>query len=299
MQERIFQEALHQLVDGSVSVAAVERVGGGCISETFRLLVSSENGKQNHWFVKINDSSFLDNFQCERNGLAAIGQSGAIRTPKPIATGLSNDRAWLILEWIDRTTQTSAFFNRLGRQLAELHRCTSGDEIGWRENNFLGTSIQNNTPIGDWVDFFAQHRIESQLKTAVDRHSIPSRLVKDTTSILSQMPSLLSGSEKKTSLIHGDLWSGNYLSDSAGNPVLIDPAIYRGNREAEFGMLRLFGNCPLNFYRAYDQEFPLLEGWQRRCDVYTLYHLLNHLNLFGFGYLDDCTRMCQKILSAR
>ena len=111
------------------------------------------------------------------------------------------------------------------------------------------------------------------------------------------MDDLLAGRDDQTSLIHGDLWSGNYLCDSEGGPVIIDPAVYYGCREAEFGMLKLFGSCPNEFYEAYDDVFPRRDGCQRRTDVYVLYHLLNHLNLFGRGYLDHCRQVAAEVLS--
>ena len=249
--------------------------------------------------VKSNHQQFVDNYRCEWNGLTAIERTGTIRVPRLIASGIVEDEAWLILEWVKRGKKTSNFFESFGRQLATMHLTTRGHEIGWEQDNYLGASLQRNQAKQNWPDFFASQRITMQIRMASDQYDLPQSFLSQLEKIASAMGSVLQGSEPETSLIHGDLWSGNFLSDEEGKPVLIDPAVYRGNREAEFGMLRLFGNCPALFYDSYHESFPLPDGWENRCNVYVLYHLLNHLNLFGPSYLEDCQRMCSTILSER
>jgi fructosamine-3-kinase len=182
--------------------------------------------------------------------------------------------------------------------LASLHRSTQGQQIGLEINNFLGAAPQINTPANCWSRFVAEYRLGFQLRWAADQGLDDAALRRDVELILRQLDQLLSGSESTTSLLHGDLWSGNYLGDSSGAPVLIDPAVYYGNREAEFGMLKLFGACPRRFYEAYHEAFSFADGWQRRINVYVLYHLLNHLNLFGRGYLAQCVDVAGQILRA-
>lgn len=298
MQKADIQRAVEQLVSDPISVTHFQRVGGGCISEAFHVHLISSNGAESQWFLKSNDIKFRLHFQCEERGLAAIAETATITVPQVIAEGVSDSRAWLAMEWIDQNPKSGNFFATFGHQLAEMHRYTSGSAIGWTEDNYLGSTLQKNRSINCWPDFFAKQRIEFQLKMACDLLRVPRDLEEMVESILSKMHEILEGSEGETSLLHGDLWSGNYLSRNDGTPVLIDPAVYRGNREAEFGMLRLFGNCPSSFYDAYQETFPLPDGWQRRCQLYTLYHLLNHLNLFGPTYVDDCKRICHEILSA-
>ena len=283
--------------DEPLEIKEVTSVGGGCISEAYRVQAQHSGDKPREYFVKRNHIRFLKNFECEIAGLSAIEQSDVIRVPKPLAAGVVNEHSWLILQWIHEVPKPSDFFERFGHALAELHRCTMGSEIGWKQNNYIGASEQLNQATTHWIDFFAQQRIGQQLKMARDSRTLPSDFIKQVDTVVTKMDWILQGSDGNTSLLHGDLWSGNYLCDQLGRPVLIDPAVYRGNREAEFGMLKLFGNCPPAFYDAYHETFPLAEGWEIRCQVYTLYHLLNHLNLFGMGYLRDCQIMCSRILS--
>ena len=293
------QRAFDQLVPNRVQICQVRQISGGCISHAFQVRATLAVGDEVDFFVKSNHQQFVDNYRCEWNGLTAIERTGTIRVPRLIASGIVEDEAWLILEWVKRGKKTSNFFESFGRQLATMHLTTRGHEIGWEQDNYLGASLQRNQAKQNWPDFFASQRITMQIRMASDQYDLPQSFLSQLEKIASAMGSVLQGSEPETSLIHGDLWSGNFLSDEEGKPVLIDPAVYRGNREAEFGMLRLFGNCPALFYDSYHESFPLPDGWENRCNVYVLYHLLNHLNLFGPSYLDDCKRMCSTILSER
>ena len=299
MQKADFQKAIDQLVPEPRTVISVQRVAGGCISDAFQLEITTPTGSKERWFLKTNKKEFYRQFLCELDGLSAIKETSTLAVPQVIASGITHEHAWLVLDWIEQTSKSSKFFLRLGQQLAEMHRCKQGDQYGWRADNYLGSSLQKNTQTDSWPDFVAEHRIEFQLKMAHDHLQLPSDLERMIQSIISRMSDLLNGSEKKISLLHGDLWSGNYLSNANGSRVLIDPAVYHGNREAEFGMILLFGSCPPAFYDAYQENYPLTEGWQRRCKIHTLYHLLNHLNLFGLSYLDDCRRICHQILGSK
>ena len=181
-------------------------------------------------------------------------------------------------------------------QLAKLHRQSRGHEIGWHRDNFLGAAPQPNARCDRWAEFVALHRMGHQLRWAINQGHSDELLTRDVNVIIQRMDDLLDGRADETSLLHGDLWSGNYLCDDMGRPVIIDPAVYRGCREAEFGMLKLFGSCPPEFYHAYQTAWPMPEGWERRTDIYVLYHLLNHLNLFGSGYLSQCRSLASSIL---
>lgn len=290
------QQALSSLLSFPVTVVETQSLSGGCISNAQRVQVRNGAGSTFQYFVKSNQAAFLGNFQAEWEGLAQLGNAGAIRVPQGVAVGAAGEQAWLILQWVDQKRPPQDFFERFGRELAGLHRATQGSRIGLDADNYLGSARQINAPCDTWTSFFAQRRIEFQLRWAKDQGLADTRLQRDVGQIVQEMERLLSGSELATSLLHGDLWSGNYLCDAEGAPVLIDPAVYFGNREAEFGMLRLFGSCPDRFYDAYQEAFPLVGGWQRRVNVYVLYHLLNHLNLFGPGYHDQCCETASKIL---
>ena len=302
------QQALSSLLPSPVAVLEEQPVSGGCISEAKRVLVRDGRGSRIDYFVKSNRLAFLENFHAEWDGLKRLASTDAIRVPHPIAVGEAGQRAWLILEWIEQQRPSQDFFPRFGRGLADLHRVTLGDRIGLERDNFLGSAPQINScekqidsggdapPQVLWPQFFAGRRIEFQLRWATDQGLADAKLRRDVGRIVQEMDRLLAGSESSTSLLHGDLWSGNYLCDTEGAAVLIDPALYYGNREAEFGMLRLFGSCPARFYDAYHDTFPLAVGWQRRVNVYVLYHLLNHLNLFGRGYHNQCCETAAEIL---
>tara|TARA_R110002049_G_scaffold185580_3_gene353848 strand:- start:94142 stop:94942 length:801 start_codon:yes stop_codon:yes gene_type:complete len=263
-----------------------------------RVTVSIDSDAPTRLFLKRNEASMEDNFRCEKLGLVQLAAANVIRVPIPLAVGCVDGQAWLVTDWIDQAEMPSDFFGVFGRQLAQLHRATLGREIGWPRDNYLGAAPQQNSPAPTWHDFVAERRLGFQLRWAVDQRLADSRLSSDVQAIINRLPDLLVGRDPQTSLLHGDLWRGNYLCDETGNPVIIDPAVYRGCREAEFGMIRLFGSCPASFEQAYDQAFPLPDGWQRRVSVYVLYHLLNHLNLFGRGYLSQCHQVAAEVLQS-
>ncbi|MFK8111926.1 MAG: fructosamine kinase family protein [Rubripirellula sp.] len=290
----MIQTALPQLIP-SVEVIDVVGVGGGCISEAFRVEVQEDFGKR-VLFVKSNELSFLDNFQTEQDGLLRLGEPGVIGVPQPIAVGTALGRAWLVTEWVEQHRIDAVFFSRFGTELASLHQATLGDRIGLERDGYLGSADQLNGECGTWPEFFASRRIEFQIRRAVDQGLASRRLKDDCERIVVEMADLLDGREDRTSLLHGDLWSGNYLCSSEGQPVIFDPAAHFGCREAEFGMLQLFGSCSDDFYEAYQAAFPLPGGWQRRVRVYVLYHLLNHLNLFGVTYRGQCETVSAAIL---
>ena len=303
----VLSELLPQCCNQIDARSRVEAVGGGSISDAWHVWLPG--GRE--LFVKANTEGFLANFQAEERGLAALHSAthdnDDLIVPQPLVVAAAKSRAWLVMDWIGRDRPANNFFVRFGRGLAKLHRTTlhpSGhaslnqeNRIGWEADNFLGSADQLNTQTKDWPSFVAEHRIGYQTRWAADQGFADRTLVRDCEAIAERMDSLLSGREDATSLLHGDLWSGNYLASSCGAAVIIDPAVYYGCREAEFGMLKLFGGCPGEFYRAYLDEFPLPDGWQKRASVYVLYHLLNHLNLFGSSYLSQCKTTAAEVLS--
>jgi protein-ribulosamine 3-kinase len=290
------QAALSQLIPGVGELDDVRPVGGGCISEAVRVSVVGGERTKRILFVKRNEESFVDNFRCERDGLVRLSQPGVIGVPEPLAVGVAEGSAWLVTQWIEQAGRDREFFPRFGSSLAELHRATLGTEIGLVRDNYLGSARQLNTMGNDWAEFVVERRIGFQIRWARDQGVASDSLTRDCERIMARLDRILSGRDDATSLLHGDLWSGNYLCAADGRPFLIDPAVYHGCREAEFGMLRLFGSCPADFYEAYHDTFPLPGGWQHRVSVYVLYHLLNHLNLFGSGYLGQCQSVAAEIL---
>jgi fructosamine-3-kinase len=306
-------DALSDLFQAPLEIVDASPLSGGCISDVFAVRVCCADanswsalkdlhgGKsQAQWVIKRNSADLVSNFRCEREGLCSIAESGTIRVPKVYAVDVVGDHAYLVMERIEisRSGSSQQRFSSFGRKLALFHQATRGQAIGWPTDNFLGAAHQPNEPCKSWPEFVATRRIGFQIKWASDQGLVDQRLAMDCEKIISEMLQLLSGREESSSLLHGDLWSGNYLFDSDQQPVLIDPAVYRGCREAEWGMIKWFGNCGPDFEQAYQDVWPMADGWQRRVGVYVLYHQLNHLNLFGSSYADTCRRTASVILKA-
>lgn len=290
-----WSQILSHLLATDVQVTESRALSGGCISEV-RHLKTREHGDL---VLKSNSLEMLENFECESAGLAAIRDANVIRVPHVKAVGEHQSTAMILMEFVGSTLAGSVpAFEVFGRQLARLHQATKGQEVGWSSDNFLGAARQINQPADDWVEFVSQQRIGFQIRWAVDQGLASQTLRTQCDAIIQRMSALLEGREDETCLLHGDLWSGNYLFDAHGAPVLIDPAVYRGCREAEWGMITWFGNCPPEFENAYQSEWPMADGWRRRVELYRLYHQINHLNLFGDSYLYQCENTCAEILSA-
>ena len=248
-----------------LAIEEAQPASGGCIHRCYRVRIG---GKA--WFLKVNAARFADAFAAEADGLAALRSIG-IRAPEPSSTGIAGGQAYLLLEYLDLNGGKD--FAALGRMLANAHR-KCGTRFGWQRDNYIGTTPQPNGWRDNWAQFWLEQRMLPQLELA-RRNGFD---------IDCPPLDLLEGHAVKPSLLHGDLWSGNAGFTSAG-PVLFDPAVYYGDREADLAMTELFGGFPRQFYESYDSIWPLEAGYERRKHLYNLYHLLNHLNLFGAGYL--------------
>ena len=255
-----------------------EPVGGGCIHDSFVL---------GDYFVKTNRASFLDMFEAEADGLRAISATGAIRAPKPVTTGANETTAFIIMERLDLGGRGDE--GPLGEQLAALHRHT-GAAHGWERDNFIGSTPQPNQPGGDWAEFFRDQRLGHMLRLLERRGTT----FPGANRLLERIPDLLGGLDTPPSLLHGDLWGGNagFLRD--GTPVVFDPAVYRGHREADLAMTTLFGGFGPRFYDAYQSAWPLEAGHHERRDLYNLYHILNHALLFGGGYASQAAGIIRR-----
>lgn len=295
----IASDLLEQIVPAGHQVADVHPVGGGCISDAFRVTMRDRENMSRDVFVKQNNISFRDNFVAECDGLRAIHDVGVIRVPTPEGVFAGQEHVALAMHWIESRRQSRDDFSAFGKRLAQHHVATKAPEShhGWPTDNYLGASIQKNGCRESWAAFVAEHRLRCQigLLSPALRND---RLTGDVETIADRAGDLLSGRRNHVSLLHGDLWSGNYLCDPSGEVVLIDPAVHLGCPEAEFGMIELFGSCPPEFYDAYFEVNPFPDGWQRRVKIYVLYHLLNHLNLFGGGYAAQCQSVAAEILRA-
>lgn len=252
-------------------------IGGGCINQAYCIT----NGAQ-HFFVKLNTPGNLSMFEAEAAGLMEIQRSETLRVPLPICYGQNDQAAWLVLEYIDLNSGMRGNAADLGRQLAALHRATA-KQFGWVRDNTIGQTPQINTPSSDWINFWRTHRLGFQLDLAkTNGHN--GKLQKLGEQLLINLDKFFPDASPLPALLHGDLWSGNYAYDGNGNPVLFDPAVYYGDRETDIAMTELFGGFPADFYSAYRYDYPLDSGYNIRKLVYNLYHILNHLNLFGSSY---------------
>lgn len=296
----VAEQILKQVLPTGSRVTDVASVGGGCISDACRITYADEDGKLYRVFIKQNRVGFQNNFEAELDGLKAINRVGVLRVPQPIGVFTTTDHAFLAMQWIESGRRATNYFSRFGNQLASHHVATQtvDEQHGGARENFLGSSRQPNQPCESWPEFVAERRLRFQLSLLPRAFRKDSTLTRDVERIADRMGELLDGREPSVSLLHGDLWSGNYLCDEYGETVVIDPAVYHGCPEAEFGMIELFGSCPQEFYEGYFQINPFSDGWQRRVRIYVLYHLLNHLNLFGGGYADQCRRVAAEILRA-
>ena len=269
----------HQAADwlaenGFGAVTGSRAVGGGCIHNGRRLLCDTGRTA----FLKTNAHVPADVFSTEAAGLRALAAPGCIRIPEVYAVG----ERFLLLEDLAPAPHARDYWPRLGRDLAALHGVTR-PEFGFAHDNYLGSTPQPNPRTPDGYAFFAEHRLRYQAEMAARRGLLPRADLQQVERLAGRLRSLVP--EQPASLIHGDLWSGNILADAGGRPALIDPAAHYGWREAELAMMVLFGSPPEAFFEAYDEAAPLAPGYRTRFRIYNLYHLLNHVNLFGTGYL--------------
>lgn len=261
---------------------APRAVAGGDINAAWRL-----DTKSAPLFVKTGPASAHDMYAAEADGLAEIAAAGAVRVPGVVAVGTTGRHAFLALEWLDIGRPTAAADQKLGTQLAALHRVTA-ERFGWKRDNTIGRTAQPNPWTDDWVEFFREHRLRFQLDLAArggHRGEIQSLGLR----LSDALPSLFEGYDVVPSLLHGDLWGGNRAA-MGDEPVIFDPATYYGDRESDLAMTMLFGRFNTTFYDAYRNAWPLAAGHERRVELYQLYHLLNHLNLFGNGYAGSVVR---------
>jgi len=271
--------------------------GGGCIHNAE--VVELDDGRR--FFVKSNPDVAPGTFEREAEGLAALAEAGVLRVPRPLGSGESDDgTAFLVMEAIASGPRTAGFSEVFGRRLAQLHRARprhrgpGGEAFGFDRDNYLGATPQPNPWTADWCEFWRRHRLGHQLELA-RRNGLSDRTLDDLGDrLLDRLEDWLSEPDEPAGLLHGDLWGGNYMVGEDGAPVLVDPAVYCGRREAELAMTRLFGGFDGRFYAAYEEAWPLAPGSEERLAIYELYHLLNHLNLFGRSYRSGCVAILRR-----
>lgn len=261
-------------------------VGGGSINQAYHL-----SDGERHYFLKLNRAIQYAAFEAEALGLQEMADSDTIRVPRPICWGTVDGSAYIVMEYLPLGGGNQAGWYQMGQDLAAMHQVTSSQGFGWRRDNTIGDTPQKNPWTLDWVSFYAEHRLGYQFQLARRRGAFPRQQA-----LLTAVPQLLSGHRVQPSLVHGDLWSGNAAIMVDGTPVILDPAIYYGDREVDIAMTELFGGFPRPFYEGYAAAYPLADGYSTRKILYNLYHVLNHFNLFGGGYGSQANRMIDQLL---
>jgi len=261
-----------------IDIEHVRPISGGDISKAFLLETNTER-----FFCKVNKGHrAFQMFQAEKAGLVAISETKSIAAPKVILCEELEAGALLVMEYIEPKRASSIDMALLGHQLGALHQLPVSDVFGWATDNFIGNLPQSNKTRTTWSEFYVQERLVPQIRLAQKSQKLSASEIPSEERLIKACEKLLP--KTKPSLLHGDLWSGNYLIAQDGTPYLIDPATYFGHHEVDIAMTRLFGGFDSTFYNAYAEYFPEIGGEKERTDIYQLYYLLVHLNLFGGSY---------------
>lgn len=274
------EEAIRRLAGKPATIVSRSPVSGGCIANGLRL----ETSTGRRYFCKQSATLPPAMFTAEARGLLALRCDGGPRVPQPVAVFTGGRESFILMEWVEAGRASGGFQRRFGGKLARMHRTLAGDRFGFEADNFIGSTPQPNPWSDSWLAFFAEQRLGFQTRRAVDAGRLDARTARAVESIMGRVGDLLV-EPPRPSLLHGDLWGGNFLCDSTVEPVLIDPAVYYGHPEADLAMTELFGGFGADFYGGYREVSPLQPGYRDRRDLYNLYHMLNHLNIFGHGYL--------------
>ncbi len=280
---------IRSLFGTGVSITKRNSVSGGDINEAFLLELSDGN----RIFMKTNRGKGPSFYEAEAEGLLAIAKTGTIGTPKVLGIGVENAAAFLLLEYVNSSKRIPDFWETFGSALADMHTADAASFVpdgrfGFHMDNIIGATKQINTPKNTWIDFYRACRLAPQFEMASSYfdHTEKSRALH----LLDHLDDLLTEPETP-SLLHGDLWGGNFMTGENGHAILIDPAVYVGHPEADLAMTELFGGFARDFYEAYFTKKPLQPGYEDRRDLYHLYQLLNHLNLFGGSYYSSVMRI--------
>lgn len=279
-------EALRHVLGVKVEVRTVKSLSGGCINDA--VLVTTSQGP---FFMKWNRQEKYEMFLVEGKGLGLLKRHSQFVVPEVLGCGVVEDKSYLVLEFIESASPDKDYWGIMGRNLAGLHQNLS-DSFGLTHNNFIGSLHQNNAKKQNWVDFFIENRLEAQLQLALNSGLITMEYLAGFRKVYSRFEDIFPPAQP--SLLHGDLWSGNVMVGPNGLPVLIDPATYYGHREIEIAFTKLFGGFDQAFYESYQEAYPMETGFDQRVDLYNLYPLLVHLNLFGPSYLSGIDRTIRR-----
>ena len=283
----MIQEIVKQVFDQVPT--SVKSVGGGCINEASYVQLLDKD-----IFIKTNLVDLEMMFQKEAKGLELLSEVNHVKIPKVISTGRTEDCSYLILEWIENGRSSTSSYEQLGEELANLHLNSRNEMFGLDHHNWIGSLEQKNDFFSSWDEFMIVNRYEVLLRQALSEELISRDEVRFFEKLYRELNTLIP--EEKPSLLHGDLWNGNVIYDQKGVPVLIDPAVYFGHREMDIAMTKLFGGFDEEFYRSYNEKYPMEKGWEERIKINQLYPLLVHLVLFGRSYWNDIKMTVSKYI---
>jgi len=281
---------IEQTVNHPFNIVDIQAVSGGCINSAYLL-----QDKNKSYFIKLNQSELSAMFEAEFAGLKEIAQTNTIKVPLPILTGTFSDKAFLVLESIALTSGNQQSDEQLGFQLAALHKLKK-PYFGWHLDNTIGSTQQINSPTDNWLTFWRTNRLDFQLSLA-KKNGFGGRLIQSGEKLSNSLDYFFNDDSIQSSLLHGDLWSGNAASTNQTEAIIYDPACYYGDRETDIAMTELFGGFSHHFYAAYQESYPLDSTYSIRKTLYNLYHILNHLNLFGSSYQSQAQNMIDSLLS--
>lgn len=281
-------ETLSMKLSVKIQIKEAERIQGGDINETWRLHTNAGS-----WFLKLNDAHrYPDMFLREQDGLEELRQTGLINVPQPVVNGVAGNRAFLITEFVEKGSAAPDFWESFAAAMARLHGQTQ-PYFGLSAANYIGSLKQYNTPYSSWPVFYAFNRLMPLARQAYDQRRIDKEMLTRLEDICKRLPQLFP--DEPPALLHGDLWSGNFLVGTNGKAYIFDPAVYYGHREMDLAMTRLFGGFDTRFYYTYHAIRPLEAGWQQRIGLCQLYPLMVHLVLFGGNYYNDVKEVLEGI----
>lgn len=281
--------SINRLIGANFNLENILPVAGGDINHCYQV-----QGRNQSFFLKTNNAQSLPHlFTLEREGLKMLKKVGGAVVPELLVAGQHKDDAFLLMTWITRGEDSQAAQEKLGRMLALLHKNTH-DFYGLDYDNYLGSIPQSNVRHRKWADFFIKERLQNQLNRLVANGIASSSLLDKFDKLFAKIPHLFP--QEHPSLLHGDLWNGNYMIDNKGTPYLLDPAVYYGHREIDIALTKLFGGFGQAFYDAYQEIFPLEKDWQKRTDLCNLYVLLFHANVFGGSYIQQVEQIVEKYI---
>jgi fructosamine-3-kinase len=290
MDWKILGHHLSIELESDFKIDFVKQVSGGDINQAFLLQVGQQS-----WFIKVNRASLLEMFEAEQAGLNEIAATDTIRVPQPLSCGLIKNHCYLLMENLNLKRGSTATDRLLGAQLAQLHQIKQ-PYFGWFRNNTIGSTAQLNERDELWPKFWCVMRMHFQLHLAAN-NGFSGRLQTRGERLCEQLDNFFVDYHPYPALVHGDLWAGNAGVDDKNQPVIFDPACYYADREVDIAMTELFGGFSGDFYAAYNDVYALEPGYETRKTLYNLYHVLNHLNLFGSAYLSQAENMIERLLA--